>query len=147
MRQPLVRGAVLRQAQHDAMVGAAANRPAPTNLSARAGVWCTLQVNCLTSVSLSLSKAGGRGRLLAMASWVYLLRCADGSYYTGVTSNIEQRLDQHYHGKIGYTAKRKPFEYVWSDEFANIDDAIAFRKAGEGLVARQERSAHSRRLG
>ena len=67
-----------------------------------------------------------------MASWVYILRCADGSYYTGVTSNIEQRLDQHYHGKIGYTAKRKPFAYVWSDEFANIDDAIAFEKQVKG---------------
>ncbi len=67
-----------------------------------------------------------------MPSWVYILRCSDDSYYTGVTSNIEQRLDQHFHGKIGYTAKRKPFEYLWSEEFANIDDAIAFEKQVKG---------------
>jgi len=67
-----------------------------------------------------------------MPSWVYILRCADASYYTGVTSNIEQRLDQHYNGKTGYTASRKPFELMWSDEFANIDDAIAFEKRVKG---------------
>jgi len=67
-----------------------------------------------------------------MPSWVYILRCADGSYYTGVTSNIERRLDQHYHGEIGYTASRKPFEFLWSDEFAHIDDAIAFEKKVKG---------------
>ncbi len=67
-----------------------------------------------------------------MPSWVYILRCADGSYYTGVTSNIEQRLNQHYHGKVGYTASRKPFALVWSDAFANIDDAIAFEKRVKG---------------
>ena len=67
-----------------------------------------------------------------MPSWVYILRCRDGSYYTGVTSNLEKRLDQHYHGEIGYTAKRKPFEYLWSEEFANIDDAIAFEKQVKG---------------
>jgi predicted GIY-YIG superfamily endonuclease len=67
-----------------------------------------------------------------MPSWVYILRCSDGTYYTGVTSNIERRLDQHYQGKIGYTAKRKPFEYLWSDEVAHIDDAITFEKQVKG---------------
>jgi predicted GIY-YIG superfamily endonuclease len=67
-----------------------------------------------------------------MPSWVYILRCADDSYYTGVSSNIEQRLDQHYHGEVGYTATRKPLEYLWSAEFANIDDAIAFEKQVKG---------------
>ena len=69
---------------------------------------------------------------LRMPSWVYILRCSDGSYYTGVTSNIERRLDQHDHGEIGYTASRKPFEFLWSDEFAHIDDAIAFEKRVKG---------------
>ena len=34
-----------------------------------------------------------------MASWVYILRCSGGSYYIGVTANLERRLDQHYHGE------------------------------------------------
>jgi predicted GIY-YIG superfamily endonuclease len=67
-----------------------------------------------------------------MPSWVYILRCSDRSYYTGVTSNFEQRLDQHFHSETGYGAKRKPFEYLWSAEFANIDDAIAFEKRVKG---------------
>jgi predicted GIY-YIG superfamily endonuclease len=67
-----------------------------------------------------------------MASWVYILRCSDGSYYVGVTSNIERRLDQHYNSATGYVSKRKPFEYLWSEEFANIDDAIAFEKQLKG---------------
>jgi predicted GIY-YIG superfamily endonuclease len=69
---------------------------------------------------------------LPMPSWVYIPRCRDGSYYTGVTLNLEQRLDQHYRSEVAYVAKRKPFEHVWSDEFANIDDAIAFEKQLKG---------------
>jgi predicted GIY-YIG superfamily endonuclease len=34
--------------------------------------------------------------------------------------------------KVGYTASRKPFEYLWSAEFAHIDDAIAFEKKVKG---------------
>jgi predicted GIY-YIG superfamily endonuclease len=67
-----------------------------------------------------------------MPSGVYILRCRDNSYYTGVTSNLERRLDEHYHSETGYVAKRKPFEYLWSDEFANIDDAIACEKQVKG---------------
>jgi len=67
-----------------------------------------------------------------MPSWVYILRCSDGSYYAGVTSDLERRLDQHFHGEVGYTASRKPFEYLWSEEFAHIDDAIAFEKQVKG---------------
>lgn len=36
------------------------------------------------------------------------------------------------YGEIGYTASRKPFEFLWSDEFAHIDDAIAFEKKVKG---------------
>ena len=67
-----------------------------------------------------------------MPSWVYILRCGDGSYYTGVSTNLEQRLDQHHNGNVGYTAKRKPIEYLWSDEFANLDDAYAVEKQIKG---------------
>jgi predicted GIY-YIG superfamily endonuclease len=67
-----------------------------------------------------------------MPSWVYILRCADNSYYTGCTTNIDQRLDQHYRDKIGYTSKRKPLEFLWSEEFANLDDAAAFEKQVKG---------------
>ena len=46
-----------------------------------------------------------------MAFHVYILRCADGSYYTGHTDNIEARLAGHREGTFGgYTSKRGPVE-------------------------------------
>lgn len=67
-----------------------------------------------------------------MAAWVYILKCADRSYYTGVTVNLERRLDQHANSASGYTAKRKPFELVWTEEFVNLDDAQAFEHQVKG---------------
>ncbi len=58
--------------------------------------------------------------------FVYLLRCADGSYYAGHTDNLETRLEQHKLGQIGYTATRKPVELVWQGEFETREQALAF---------------------
>ena len=45
--------------------------------------------------------------------WVYILRCSDGSYYTGHTDNLESRIAQHQSGECeGYTATRLPVELV-----------------------------------
>ncbi|CAN1528064.1 COG2827 Predicted endonuclease containing a URI domain [Methylophilaceae bacterium] len=47
--------------------------------------------------------------------WVYILRCADGSYYTGHTDNIERRLACHQSGEIpGYTNTRLPVEMIFN---------------------------------
>jgi len=44
-----------------------------------------------------------------MAFWVYILRCSDGSYYTGHTDNLEKRIAEHQSGAIqGYTSTRLP---------------------------------------
>lgn len=67
-----------------------------------------------------------------MVAWVYILLCADDSYYTGVTTNLEQRLDQHANSATGYTAKRKPFSLFWTEEFANLDDARDFERRVKG---------------
>jgi len=46
-------------------------------------------------------------------AWVYLLRCADGSLYTGWSSDVERRLASHCAGKASrYTASRLPVELV-----------------------------------
>lgn len=58
-------------------------------------------------------------------SWVYILECADGSYYTGCTTNLEQRVIQHKEGKYGgYTSHRRPVNLIWNEEFRNINRAI-----------------------
>ena len=46
-------------------------------------------------------------------AWVYLLRCCDGSLYTGWSSDIERRLESHRAGRASrYTASRLPVELV-----------------------------------
>ena len=51
-----------------------------------------------------------------MSFWVYILRCADGSYYTGHTDDLDRRIWQHQTGAMrGYTYKRRPIEHLWSD--------------------------------
>ncbi len=48
-------------------------------------------------------------------AWVYVLRCRDGSLYTGWTSNVERRMATHSAGKASrYTASRLPVELVAS---------------------------------
>ncbi|APG60439.1 GIY-YIG nuclease family protein [Christiangramia salexigens] len=63
-------------------------------------------------------------------SYVYILRCSDGTYYTGVASNLEKRLVDHQMGEDpkSYTAKRRPVELVWYSEFSDITIAISKEK-------------------
>ncbi len=61
-----------------------------------------------------------------------MLRCGDGSYYTGQTDHIESRMQQHEAGEIGYTATRKPVELVWQGEFETREGAIAFEQQIKG---------------
>jgi len=62
-------------------------------------------------------------------SWGYILRCADGSYYVGCTTNLELRLGQHQAGSIaGYTCDRRPIECVYVTEFQSLFDAIAWER-------------------
>ena len=64
-----------------------------------------------------------------MAAFVYILRCRDGSYYTGCTTKLDLRIAQHKAGTYaGYTAARLPVECVWNAEFQNIYDAIDFER-------------------
>jgi predicted GIY-YIG superfamily endonuclease len=61
-----------------------------------------------------------------MAFWVYILRCADDSYYTGHTDNLENRIAQHHSGSCdGYTATRRPIELVWSQAFSTREETLS----------------------
>ena len=60
-----------------------------------------------------------------MAFWVYILRCADGRFYTGHTDNLEQRFAQHQHGGYcDFTSRRRPVRLMWSDSFASRIEAL-----------------------
>jgi len=57
--------------------------------------------------------------------WVYILRCSDGSLYTGSTSNLERRLAEHHDGTdCGYTAARRPCSLLFPEGFSAMTDAI-----------------------
>ena len=61
--------------------------------------------------------------------FVYIVKCSYGSYYTGVTSNLEKRIAEHNSGIIkGYTSKRLPVKLVYSNIFHNVNDAIRAEK-------------------
>jgi putative endonuclease len=61
---------------------------------------------------------------------VYLLRCADGSYYAGVTNDVERRVFEHGegHDPSCYTFKRRPLTLVYVVHFREILEAIAWEK-------------------
>jgi len=65
--------------------------------------------------------------------WMYILECADGSYYVGSTVHIETRIAQHQSG-LGakYTARRLPVKLVFSAEFSSIDEAYQREKQVQG---------------
>ena len=64
---------------------------------------------------------------------MYILECADGSYYTGSTNNLELRLMQHQEGKgANHTKRRLPVKLVYYEEFERIDLAYDREKQVQG---------------
>jgi predicted GIY-YIG superfamily endonuclease len=57
-------------------------------------------------------------------AWMYILECADGSYYVGSTKDLDQRMAQHLSG-LGsrYTAGRLPVKLIYAEEYERISDA------------------------
>ncbi|WP_294304271.1 GIY-YIG nuclease family protein [uncultured Chryseobacterium sp.] len=66
--------------------------------------------------------------------YVYILKCSDNSYYTGVTNDIEKRIQYHTEGinPDSYTYSRRPVELVFHTEFNDVNQAIAFEKQVKG---------------
>ena len=60
-----------------------------------------------------------------MAFWCYILRCADGKYYTGHTDDLERRIAQHHVGGFcDFTSRRRPVELIWAGEFVTRIEAL-----------------------
>ena len=62
--------------------------------------------------------------------YVYILKCSDGSYYTGITNNLDKRINEHEYGKFkdSYTLKRRPLEVKFYEIFNDVLQAIYFEK-------------------
>jgi len=65
---------------------------------------------------------------------VYMLRCADGSFYVGSARlGLDRRVSEHSNGTYGgYTSKRRPVVLVWAEHFPDITDAIAVERQFKG---------------
>ena len=53
--------------------------------------------------------------------YLYILKCADKTLYTGITTDLERRVSEHNENKLGakYTASRRPVKLVYSKRFKN----------------------------
>ena len=68
-----------------------------------------------------------------MSGWLYILECADGTYYVGSTRNLEHRIYQHTQGEGSkYTAKRMPIKLVCAIEFPDVNEAYQREKQVQG---------------
>ena len=66
-------------------------------------------------------------------AWVYILRCANGAYYTGHTTNLEFRLAEHQSGEAdGWTKHRLPVELVFAQEMSDKDQAFRAERRIKG---------------
>ena len=74
------------------------------------------------------------GALTQCKMKVYILKCSDGSYYTGVTGNLEKRLKQHEEGAFPYcyTFDKRPIQLKFYREFDDNMKAISFEKQVKG---------------
>jgi len=74
--------------------------------------------------------------------FVYILKCNDNSFYTGVTNNLERRIIEHKLGcnKKKYTYSRRPFNLVWNESFNNINEAIEKEKQIKGWSRKKKQA-------
>ena len=68
-----------------------------------------------------------------MKGYMYILLCANGSYYTGSTIDLERRLAQHQNGEgANHTKKHLPVNLVYYEEYPRIDTAFYREKQVQG---------------
>lgn len=74
-----------------------------------------------------------------MSYFVYILRCGDGTLYTGSTDNIERRLAVHQSGKgAKYTRSRGPLTLVYQEELPDKSTALKREAAIKKLTRPQK---------
>jgi predicted GIY-YIG superfamily endonuclease len=74
-----------------------------------------------------------------MSFYVYILRCADGSYYVGHTDDLEKRLAAHQSGQVtGYTRSRRPVQLAFRQEFPAREDAFLRERQLKGWSRRKK---------
>jgi putative endonuclease len=74
--------------------------------------------------------------------YVYILECADGSYYTGVTNDLERRIKEHNLGidRESYTYLRRPLTLKHYEYFTDPEQAIMWEKKIKGWSRRKKKA-------
>ncbi len=72
--------------------------------------------------------------------YVYILLCADDSFYTGITNDLERRIGEHNsdNPSVSYTSKRRPVRLVFFEEFNDVNQAIELEKQIKGWSKRKK---------
>ena len=71
--------------------------------------------------------------------YVYILKCSDGSYYTGHTDDLERRVAEHMSGIFEtYTASRLPIELVFNQAFESREEAFNIERRIKGWTRRKK---------
>lgn len=82
-----------------------------------------------------------------MSGFVYILECADGSYYVGSTTDLSRRIQEHKDGMGGeYTRKRLPIRLVYAEEFPTIAEAYQREKQLQGWGRKKRKALIEGRL-
>lgn len=80
-----------------------------------------------------------------MKGYMYILECADKSYYTGSTKYLELRILQHQNGEgANHTKNRLPVKLVYFEEFDRIDEAFFREKQVQGWSRRKKEALINR---
>lgn len=76
---------------------------------------------------------------MSKGNYTYMVRCRDGSLYTGWTVNLENRIKAHNSGQgAKYTRPRRPVKLVYYEEFPNRSQAMKREYAIKQLTRREK---------
>ena len=76
---------------------------------------------------------------MEQTNYTYVVRCGDGSYYTGWTNHLKKRIQDHNDGKgAKYTKSRRPVELIYYETFATKEEAMSREYAIKQLTRKQK---------
>ena len=73
-------------------------------------------------------------------NYTYIVRCSDGTLYTGWTNDLDKRLKAHNEGKAGakYTRAKRPVELVYYEGYATKEEAMSREYAIKQLTRKEK---------
>lgn len=82
-------------------------------------------------------------RMKMSKGYMYILKCADGSFYTGSTRNLEKRIFEHQSGcGANFTRRHLPVKLIYFEEYDRIDDAYLREKTDSKMGYKKENSSY-----